>query len=337
MKNFKWMLAVLVMAGMCTISSREVAAANETPVKKQEQKRVEKKMAELNPKLAEMAKKSIRKIAGKEIELESVVIFDNTIFIYPKAGRDRGQVVIDQKSGKLSSVSIHLTPEEVKPEMKQQLLKGLQAVNSQQKYTIERISRTISYIGDSSLNGVIFTYVEGRNFSARFQDEKLAEVNVTYALSSVNPKVLQQAERTIKDTTGRTIKVDKVQRIKGVKKDVWLLESPYTLQGSLSITIGVQTGKVWSIFNSYNRSSGDAEANQKFKSALKEKEAIQYVEAFAQKGFGMDLKGYTAKRDTNIPGLFVYTKRGAPTLWSMVNIDKKIVSMDIITEDGIQK
>ncbi|MCY9514975.1 hypothetical protein [Paenibacillus apiarius] len=114
MKSHKKMIAALAVSSMMLVSMGPVwTVAEAAPASKEMKEQKEKTIADLDAKLLKTAQTTMRQLAGKDIELDSVSEYNGTWFIYPKDGKDKGQVVIEEKTGKVSSASLEMSFEEI--------------------------------------------------------------------------------------------------------------------------------------------------------------------------------------------------------------------------------
>ena len=335
MKSYKKMIAALAVSSMMLASMGPVwTVAVAAPASKETKEQKEKTIADLDANLLKTAQTTMRQLAGKDIELDSASEYDGVWFIYPKEGKEKGQVVIDEKTGKVTSAGVELSFEELNADMKKHALDALTKIEASKKFTFDRVSRSISNFGKSSYDGIVLTFINGKDASIYFEDNKLIAAAVKYDQSTLDAKVRQAAEQAVKDFAGRTFQISEAWRGQGSGDDTWSLQSESTSQGSISVVTGAQTGKVWSIHNSYEMTSRNVEVDKKLLKGVKEQDALKAAAPAAKEVCGIDLKGYTVKRDKDIPNLFLFTKKGQPTVEVEVSLNKKLSMMGITPAKG---
>ncbi|TVX94032.1 hypothetical protein [Paenibacillus agilis] len=325
MKTGKWLLAVVVATGVLLTPYSEVTAAQGGSVQGIAAKKSEaKKLADLDTKIVEAAKKSLSQLAGEDVELiDSVSIYDTRIFIRTKEKEDNGYAVVDQKTGKVLFVSIYVSKDKADPKQVELAMKNLKEIDAGQTFEVEKVMKMLSY-EDKAGEGASAS-IQGKNFNVMLSGDKVEFASVSYPKSEWNADIKKKAELEFKAAMGRTKEVASMTRYKDKGRDVW---SVLGKNGQTSINIGVKTGKVWSV--------SDYQATGKTdKKALTEKNAVSYAAAFAKKVFNIDLKGYTAKKVPNFP-VYEMTKKGAPMVEVDFNSDKIVTSMSIKPVNGIR-
>ncbi|WP_028595632.1 hypothetical protein [Paenibacillus assamensis] len=325
MKTGKWLLAVVVATGVLLSPYSEVTAAQGVSIQGVAIKKSEtKKLADLDAKIVEAAKKSLRQLAGKDVELiDSVSIYDNKIFIRTKEKEDKGNVVLDQKTGKVLSAYIYISKDKADPKLIELALNSLKEVDPAQTFEIEKVMKMTSY--DDKSAEIVSSSVQGKNFGVTISGGEVEFASVSYQKSEWNADIKKKGEREFTAATGRTMEVSSMGRYKDKGRDMWYVVGK---NGQSSIDIGFKTGKVWSV--------SDYQATGKTdKVALTEKNAVSYASAFAKKVFNIDLKGYKAKKIPDFP-TYEMTKKGAPTVVVDFNSNKIVTSMSIKPVNGIR-
>nr|WP_278430866.1 hypothetical protein [Brevibacillus laterosporus] len=162
-----------------------------------------------------------RKLAGKDMELTLVSNLGNIYWITPAQGASRDTVIIDKQTKEVVSADL------------------------KQTYTFTRA------VGNWNKT-FISTTLLAQNASVFFENNKLSEVLLEYDVKRADPKIIQRAAKEIKTYSGRTLQAERVLRMKTDNDDYWTVIGENGPGGSLTAVIGVQTGKLWRIENSYD-------------------------------------------------------------------------------------
>lgn len=340
MNTYKKIIAALAVSGMMLTALGPVGAtagatASADGLKKTEQKLspAEKTIADLGAKLLQTAQKTMRQLAGKEIELASATESNGTWFMYPEGGVQSGQVVINDKTGKVTSARAELPFQELSATMQKQTMDALKNIDPAKTFTLGKVQRSISFFGTED-DGIIYTYVNGEDANVQFANDKQTYASVVYDPGAVDAKVRQAAERAVKDFCGRAFQAKQISRTQGEGRDVWRLESGATSKGSISVTFGAKTGNVWSIFNSYASTPMGAEVNKQFLKNVKEEDSVSAAASVSQKVFGIDMKDYAVKRDKELANVFNFTKQEFPSIEVELNKSKQVTMFRITPAKG---
>ncbi|TVX94031.1 hypothetical protein [Paenibacillus agilis] len=319
----KWLLVVTVATGVMFTPNSEVTASQVISTQGIAASET-KKLADLDAKIIEAAKKRLLELAGEHVELHNVVsIYDNQIFINGKEREKNASVVVDQKTGKVIYVSIQLDKDKADPKKVELAIKSLMEIDRNQTFEIETVTKMLSV--DNKSGDSLATAIQGKNFNVMFHDDKIDFFYVEYPKSEWNADVKKKAESEFKAATGRTMEIASMARYKEEGKDIW---SVLGKDGQSSIDIGFVTGRTWNIYDG-------AAVGKTDKTALTEKNAVSHAAAFAKKVFNIDLKGYTAKKMPDFP-IYEMTKKGAPTVEVMFNSKKGVASMSIKLVTGVR-
>ncbi|MFL1673849.1 hypothetical protein ABEV00_09010 [Paenibacillus thiaminolyticus] len=340
MNTYKKIIAALAVSGMMLTALGPVGAtawatASADGSKKTEQKLspAEKTIADLDAKLLQTALKTMRQLAGKEIELASATESNGTWFMYPEGGVQSGQVVINEKTGKVTSARAELPFQELSATMQKQAMDALKNIDPAKTFTLGKVQRSISFFGTED-DGIIYTYVNGEDANVQFANDKRTYASVVYDPGAVDVNLRQAAARAVKDFCGRAFQAKQISHTQGEGRDVWRFESEATSKGSISVTFGAKTGNVWSIFNSYASTPMDAEVNKQFLKNVKEKDAVSAAVSVSQKVFGIDMKDYAVKRDKELANVFNFTKQEFPSIEVELNKSKQVAMFRITPAKG---
>ncbi|MBD8497006.1 hypothetical protein [Paenibacillus arenosi] len=323
MKTGQWLLAVVIATGVLLTPYSEVTAAPGAAIQGVAMMK-SIKLAEVDKKIVEAAKKSLSQLAGKDVELiDSASIYDTRVFIRTKEKEDDGYAVVDKKTGKVLFVSITVSKDKADPKQVELALNTLKEVDPAQTFEAEKVMKMISY--EDKAGEIASASIQGKHFNVLLHGDKVEFASVSYPKSEWNADIKKKAEHEFKAAMGRTKEVASMTRYKGKGKDVW---SVLGKNGQTSVDIGAETGKVWRV--------SDYQATGKTdKKALTEKNAVSYASAFAKKVFNLDLKGYTAKKVPDFP-VYEMTKKGSPMVEVDFNSNKIVTSMSIKPVNGIQ-
>ncbi|BFH30755.1 hypothetical protein J6TS7_40110 [Paenibacillus dendritiformis] len=297
------------------------APANGSKKTAQKQSQAGNTISELDAKLLETAQKTMRQLAGKDVKLASATELNGTWFIYPDGGVQSGQVVMNGKTGNVTSARAELSFGDWSATMQKQAMDALKNIDPARTFTLDKVQRNISFFGTED-DGIIHTYVRGKDANVQFANDKQTYASVAYDPGAVDEKVRQTAERAVQ-VGGRAFEAKRVSRTQGEGRDVWRFDSEATSKGSISVTMGAKTGKVWGIFNSYDSTPMDAKVNKQFLHNVKEKDAVSAAASVSKKVFGIDVQGYAVKRDIELANVFHFTKQGSPSIEVGLNMSKQ--------------
>ncbi|MBN3527176.1 hypothetical protein [Paenibacillus apiarius] len=157
MKSYKKRIAALAVSSMMFASMGPVwTVAEAAPASKETKEQKEKTIDDLDANLLKTAQITMRQLVGKDIELGSVSEYKGTWFIYLKEGKEKGQVVIEEKTGKVSSASLEMSFEELNAAMQKQALDALALFTKKGQPTVEvevSLNKKLSMMGITPANG----------------------------------------------------------------------------------------------------------------------------------------------------------------------------------------
>lgn len=170
----------------------------------------------------------MRQLAGKDVKLASATELNGTWFIYPDGGVQSGQVVMNGKTGNVTSARAELSFGDWSATMQKQAMDALKNIDPARTFTLDKVQRNISFFGTED-DGIIHTYVRGKDANVQFANDKQTYASVAYDPGAVDEKVRQTAERAVQ-VGGRAFEAKRVSRTQGEGRDVWRFDSEATRQ-----------------------------------------------------------------------------------------------------------
>lgn len=147
----------------------------------QKQSPAEKTIADLDVKLLQTAHKTMRQLAGKDIELSSATESNGTWFIYPEGGAQSGYIVINGKTGQVTSARAELSYAELSATMQKQAMDALRNIDPAKTFTLDKVQGSIAFLRTED-DVVIYTHVSGKDANVQF-----ANGRQTYASGAYHP------------------------------------------------------------------------------------------------------------------------------------------------------
>lgn len=323
MKSYKTIVTALTISGMLVASMPAWTVEAGLSVMAQEQ-RYKKTIANLDAKTVGLAKNAMKKLAGKDVELYGVEDgVDGLIFIYPKSGKAKGQVVFNQKTGKIYSAILYLTVKELdamSPSYKNKALAELKKAEPKRTIAFHKVSRVM---GNLSSNGVM-TSIEGNDINVTYENDTLASITIQYDLKQVNPKMVKAAQQAMKNYSGTRKSMSqqwiRVYRSINGKNDTLSFQKTTSM-----IEIDTNTGKVVHVSSLDLMPTITPETEKKCKK-ISNKQISMNASVEVKQVFGINIQGYSMKRDRDT---VIFHKKGAPTVTGKINMKGQFWSLSV--------
>ncbi|MDN9011686.1 hypothetical protein [Brevibacillus laterosporus] len=290
-------------------------------------------LTELDKNVIETMKKAMQSLAeGVEIELDEIVGQNPSSWVV-KAKNNRGNILVDKKTGEVKHVNVRFSFEEVKPSLQESVMRTLKGLDGKQTFKITSVERTRW----EKENVWLF---RSDNLSASVLLDALTEqvisAGASYKTEQIDPSKVKTAEKAIKVlSNNQSVQLLPTATIYTSPKEsidkVWSFGDK---QHGYSVYVGAKTGKLVSVSSSKEVDYVSEEERQKVfaKPFYTKEKAILAASPIVKKWFQLDLKGYDVSVHYNE---YTFTKKGMPTIKASINKKGAFWNFSIKPEQGL--